>query len=206
MEKLVSSNIDEERKKEREKYNQTSIFLTRFLFGANFDLLRKMGYKDAYTSDPEVMSILTLDPKQRFVFLLFKNKKLNAENIRKIINELAQVPVEVVFSYELVNDYSMVVIDFPEKFIPDYDNVVEGKYSKLTDSFKDRFPMVADRLNSKNQVIGKEYTLYYHIFNKTQWLKDLWMEKLGLIDIEPTLELWEKPKQTDLVFDLKTII
>ena len=190
----------------QEKFNKITVFLTKFIFGDNFDMLRKVGFVDSYTSDPSIMSILTLSENQRLLFLLFKNNKMNLTQINKVVKDLAVVPVDTVFSYELVNDYAIIVIDFPEKYTVDYDNIVNGKYSKLTDSFKDKFPISREVFNSKKERIGKEYTIYYHIFNKTDWLKNFWMERLHLIELDDKLELWQKPDENDLIFNLKNII
>lgn len=206
MEKQVHSNQEEKINSLTDKFNKTTVFLTKFIFQDSFDMIKKSGYVDAYISDPEIMNILQLTERQRFLFLLFRNKKLNLEDLKRITTSLAAVPVEIVFSYELVNDYSMIVIEFPERFVDDFDHVVKGNYSKLSQSFKDRFPVTREALNTKGQVMGKEYTLYYHIFNKTQWLKDFWMERLGLCELDPRLELWEIPSETDLTFNIQNIL
>lgn len=206
MEKQVHSNTEIEKQKQ-DGFNRITTFLGKFIFGQNFDMLRKIGLIDCYTSDPEIMEILNkVNEDQRFLFLLFKNKKLNLEEIKKIITSLTTVPVDVVFSYELVNDYSMVVLDFPLEFIQDFDHIVQGRYSKLSDQFKVVFPETREVLNDKKQRLGKEYTLYYHIFQKTDWLKDFWCEKLGLMELDEKLELWSKPTNEDLVFDVTKIV
>ncbi len=202
MEKQELSKIEQS----QERFNKTTVFLTKFIFGDNFDLLKKTGFTDSYTSDPEIMKIITPEPLQRFLFLLFKSKKLNINDLKKIITNLAIVPINIVFSYELVNDYTMVIIDFPEKFIYDYDNVVKGKYSRLSDNFKSKFPTTRDVLNSKKQRVGAEYTIYYHIFNKTDWLKEFWMGRLGLMELDDKLELWHSPDEKDLIFNINNII
>lgn len=190
----------------QDRFNKTSVFLTKFIFGNNFDMLKKIGYVDSYTQDPEIMKILTLGQNQRFLFLLFRNKKISVQEIKNVVLSLAEVPVQAVFSYELINDYLMIVIDFPEKYTNDYDNVVKGKYSKLSSLFKEHFPMTRDVYNSKRERIGKEYTIYYHIFNKTDWLKEFWMEKLKLVELDDKLELWQQPDDKDLIFDVKNIV
>lgn len=206
MEKQVNSNTDQERY--QEKFNKTTAFLGKFIFSEkeNFEMLKKVGFMDCYVSDPEIMDIITLNSNQKLLFLLFKNKKLKLQDIRKIVQDLASMPVSIVFSYELVNDYSMVVIEFPESYNDDYENVIQGKYSKLSEEFKSKFPVSQQVLNSKKQVMGKEYTIYYHIFNKTDWLKEFWMKKLNLIELDEKLELWNQPNEKDLVFDINNII
>lgn len=206
MEKQANFKTDQEIY--QEKFNKTTAFLGKFIFSEkeNFEMLKKVGFMDCYISDPEIMDIITLNNSQKLLFLLFKNKKLNLEDIRKMVTSLATIPVSIVFSYELVNDYSMVVIEFPESFNSDYENVIEGKYSKLSEDFKSKFPVAQELLNSKKQVVGKEYTIYYHIFNKTDWLKEFWMKRLNLFELDDRLELWGQPDQKDLVFDINNIL
>ena len=208
MEKQVNSNTAIEH-----KFNKTTVFLTKFIFGDNFDMMKKIGFIDTYISDPEIDKMFNIDgdqkifdKNQRVLFLLFKNKKLPAKDIKKIVTDLALVPIYIYFSYELINDYSMIVIDFPEKYIPDYDHFINGMYSKFSQSFKDKFPVARDVFNAKNIKIGKEYTLYHHVFNKTEWLKNFWMERLGLMELDEKLELWEKADNKDLIFDVSKII
>lgn len=203
MEKQVSSNTESVT---QDRYNKVTVFLTKFMFGDKFEMLRKLGFVDSYTQDPQIMNILTLGQNQRLLFLLFKNKKLGVSDIKRVILELASVPIQVVFSYELINDYLMIVIDFPESFTQDYDHIVKGKFSKLSQPFRDQFPVSVDVVNEKGYRVGREYTLYYHIFNKTEWLKNFWMERLGLCELDDKLELWHSPDEKDLVFNLKTLM
>jgi hypothetical protein len=206
MEKQVYSNQEEKAKNFQGKFNRITTFLAKPIFQENFDVIKKSGFINAFTSDPEIMELLTLSSNQRFLFLLFKNKKMNLDELKKIVSTLAQIPVEIVFAYELVNDYSMIVVEYPDKYLYDFDHVVKGEYSKLSQSFKEKFPMTKD-INSPHGVwMAKEYTLYYHIFNKTEWLKNFWLERLGLADLSEKMEFWTQPSQEDLIFQIKSII
>jgi hypothetical protein len=100
----------------------------------------------------------------------------------------------------------MIVLVFPEEFIEDYDKVIQGKYSSLSDAYKSGFPSTQESLNSKGQRMGMEYTLYHHIFNRTEWLQQFWKDRLGMFELDENLELWEQPDKKDLVFDVKNII
>lgn len=206
MEKQVYSNQEEKAKVFQERFNKITTFLTYPIFQENFDIIKKSGFVNSFTQDPEIMEMLTLSGVQRFLFLLFKNKKMNLEELKKIVSALAQIPVEIVFAYELVNDYSMIVVEFPDKYLYDYDHVVKGEYSKLSQSFKDKFPVTKDLVSPNGVYIGKEYTLYHHIFNKTNWLKDFWMERLGLAELSDKMEFWENPKEVDLIFQIKNLL
>jgi len=174
----------------------SKVFLIPSLFTFNF-----------FTEDKKTIpdKSLFFDEKDKVLFLLFNNKNTLQENLN-IINNLMLDPVDVKHSYNLVGNYSMVVLKFPEEFNNDYNNILLGKYSKLSEKFKKRFPETQDAFNSKNVKIGTEHTIYYHIFNKTEWLKNIWLTRLGLIELENTLELWDKPEVSDMEFDIKQII
>jgi hypothetical protein len=189
----------------QEKFNKVTVFLAKFLFKENFDMLKKAGYVDSYINDPS-LELKDAFEKQKLLFLLFKNKKLNLENLKQLVTDFTTIPLDFIMSYELVNDYSMIIVEYPKNFYQDYDNLIKGKYSKLSQEFKDGFPSVVDVFNSEKVRIGREYTMYYHVFNKTQWLKDIWLERLGFIELDDNLELWQKPDENDLFFNLKTII
>lgn len=195
----------EKQENSNEKYNKTTTFLTKFLFNENFDTLKSTGFVDSYAEDPEIMKVLTLAKDQRVLFLLFKNKKLKLEELKKIVKSLAKYDIKIIFSYELINDYCMIIVNFPEEFNKDYDNVLEGHYSKLSTEFKKGFPETKDVFNDKKVRIGKQNTIYFHIFNKTEWLQDFWKKRLNLIELAEGLELWEKPNESDLVFDNKKL-
>ena len=188
------------------KHNKISLFLTRFLFNENMEMLRKTGFIDSFTKDKNTdLSIFNLDESKK-LFLLFKSKKLGLFDIINIIKELVSIEIHVLCKYDLFDDYQMVVIDFPKEFNSDYDNIVDGKYSKLSSKFKASFPETEDVFNEKKVRIGKRHTIYYHIFNKTEWLQNYWKTKLNLIELDDKLELWTKPLEQDLVFDIKNYI
>lgn len=199
----LSNTVISEKKKE---YNKTTVFLTKFIFGEHFETLKKLGYVDSYCYDSTITQVLTEGSNQRFLFLLFQNKKLTKEEVQSTLSMFFTQEAKILFSYELVNDFSMVVLDFPSEFVRDYDNFKAGKYSKLSNEFKKGFPVTQSVLNSRGQRIGSEYTIYHHIFNKTEWLKNFWMERLNLVEIDDNLELWHLPERKDLEFDRNSIM
>lgn len=186
------------------KHNKISLFLTRFLFNGNMEMLRKSGFVDSFIDDNSIdLSDITSSKK---LFLLFNNKKLTITEIADITKELITTEAFITYKYDLINDYQMIVLDFPEEFYRDYDNIVKGKYSKLSEKFKIAFPETEDVLNEKKVRIGKRYTIYYHIFNKTEWLQNYWKSKLNLVELDNNLELWTKPSDEDLIFNIKNYI
>lgn len=183
----------------QDRFNIISIFLTKFIFRNNFDTLKKAGFINSYISDPDITDIVASDKK--LLFLLFNNKKLKIRDIEDIVKSLAYLKINLIFSYELINNYMMIIIEFPDEYSREYDLIIQGRYSKLSDEFKKAFPETKSVYNSEHIRIGLENTLYYHIFNKTDWIKEFWLKKLDLIELDKGLELWEKPNEEDIIFD-----
>lgn len=189
------------------KHNKISLFLSRFIFNGNMDLLRKSGFIDSYIKDKNVgEDLLLVDSNTRLLFLLFKNNKLKMSEIIQIIRDLNIINVNIRYSYELINNYFMIVVDFPKKFNEDYDNVVKGRYSKLSEEFKEGFPQTEDVLNENKARMGKRYTIYHHIFERTEWIQEYWKKRLGLMELDENLELWGRPLEIDMEFDIKQLI
>lgn len=202
MEKQAYSNIEGVY---QTRFNIATVFLTKFIFSTNLIILRGLGYVDGFIKDPFVSEVEGLKD-HRYLFLLFKNKKMSAKQVEKIVKGLITVKSEVLLSYELIDDYFVIVLNFPNEYREDYDNILKGSYSKLSENFKDKFPLTVEVKNEDGKRIGKEWTLYYHVFNKTEWLYDFWCKKLNMAELDENLELWQKPDEKDLILNLKQII
>lgn len=202
MEKQVYSNIEGVY---QTRFNIATVFLTKFIFGENMELLKKLGYIDAYVKDQYVSNVEGIGDN-RFLFLLFKNKKMSANQVQKIISTLPIISCKILISYEIIDDYFVIVLDFPHGYSEDYDNILKGYYSRLSEGFKEKFPLSVEVRNENGKRVGKEWTLYYHVFNKTEWLYDFWCKKLNMAELDETLELWQKPEEKDLILNLKQII
>lgn len=188
------------------KHNKISLFLSRFIFNGNMDILRKSGFIDSYIKDKNIdQDLLLVDSNTRLLFLLFKNNKMKMSEIIEIIKELSVININIRYSYELINNYFMIVVDFPKEFNQDYDNVIKGRYSKLSEDFKKAFPQTEDVVSENKVRMGKRYTIYHHIFERTEWLQNFWMQKLGLIELDYNLELWGRPLEADLEFDIEEL-
>jgi hypothetical protein len=106
--------------------------------------------------------------------------------------------------------YSVFIYTVTEKFLPDYQLILEGKYSKISSEAK--------KVILQNHFFsGKPYTIPL-IFNKSTSLKESWEkrigESIGSLDVWPIIDI-EKEKfcgrdLEDLVkeeqIDIKTII
>ncbi len=81
-------------------------------------------------------------------------------------------------------DKVIVVYRFPEEFYNDYDLIIEGKYSKVSDKYKGIFPKFREK---KDKIV---LSLQKLIFDKDPDFKEQQEERIGT-DIEADSELWE---------------
>lgn len=94
------------------------------------------------------------------------------------------------------------VYKIPSNYRQDYFLFLKGKYSEFSSNYKSNFPIIVLRKDNNGKYIkdGKEYirdkTEFYHIFNRTEELKNFWKKKLNYneeTDLFEDLELYEKP-------------
>lgn len=168
----------QENLKSSHKNNIITLFLGKFIFNSNLDLLRNCGFIDSFVRVDDLFSINVLQDLsntgkfdlyegKKPLYLLFNNKKLKVKDLEDLILNLVVEDVEIIHSRELINDYKLVIVSFPKEYNADYDSIVSGKYSRLSEKFKKKFPSTKEVFNLHKEVLGKEYTIYHHIFNKT---------------------------------------
>lgn len=153
------------------------------------------GFIDAFIGD------VNHEKYDQGLYLLFKPSKLDAEFNLWIDKHRKRL--DFIEDYDVDKGLVMLVFKLPVKYINDYTLFQEGKYSLFSKEFKELFPMTKDKLDGRNNVLAKEYTLYYHIFNKTDWLKKVWVDRLGLESVSSEFELWDKPNPDREIFDIK---
>lgn len=152
--------------------------------------LRKYGFINVYLGE---------DLTEEKLYLLFDSK----EDINEYIEKLKKTHHFYVDSYNLINNMVIVVFSIPYEYKKDFVYFKEGKYSKLSTHFKSLFPETQNIYDSVGKITGKEHTIYYHIFNRTDWLIELWLDKLKLKEIPKDLELWDKPILENELLNIK---
>lgn len=106
-------------------------------------------------------------------------------------------------AYDIGYKKVLMVYKIPRKFDADYRLFLEGKYSMLSDAYKMCFTLERAKRsknghlirNSKGEIV-KDYTEFFHIFNRTQKLKDYYRKNLHLdvtfhFDLPDKLELFD---------------
>lgn len=139
------------------------------------------------------------------LYLLFKPEKFSIEFYRFTIS------LEKSANYiETIDKAGSVVLVFkiPDKYARDYRIFLDGKYSELSDLFKNCFPMKVFIKDKKGKVLldaGQrpmtEYSDYYHIFNRTEHLIEIYRKELGE-DTELPYELYEKYHLDEEILEL----
>lgn len=148
-------------------------------------------------------TFLTCEPLKypfEVIYLLFKPSVIDldfmrfAEDLQRNTNFVEVIDGgrnKVVFVYRV-----------PKAFRHDYELFLEGKYSKLSSAYKKCFQMEQFKTDEKGRPVKEagryvmEYTSFYHIFNRTDHIKDVWKERLGYRADESILddvELYDKP-------------
>lgn len=130
------------------------------------------------------------------IFALFEPEIFNKDFAAFII-DLESNPNHV----ETIDIPGAVIVCFrvPNKYIKDYNRFINGRYSRFSKEFKSLFPlkyylMDGRGLPIKDPATDKpvtEYSMFYHIFNRTEQLRDKWYNKLGN-DTDLPYELYEK--------------
>ena len=158
----------------------------------------RFGFKNTYLFSEQLDGEYNFNP----IYLLFEPKDLNLE-FAEFIFELSSnhnfIEVKDI-GYKKI----LVVFRIPDQFKEDFKLFLEGKYSKVSTDYKKCFqlekPVKNERGDIKRDISGgviMEPTTFSHIFNKTDKLKNIYIEKLGLEDFKwpEDLELYDKYNQ-----------
>lgn len=94
----------------------------------------------------------------------------------------------------------ILVYKVPSKFGSDYLLVLNGAYSLTSPDFKGCFQMRDYKIDEKGNLMKTpsgsyitEHSTYYHVFNKTEYLRAKWIETLGEgTRLPKDMELYEK--------------
>lgn len=198
----VSSNYNDKVAKSmvnhlKRRDNISTIFLLPSL---KFDEVTRakfypMGFENTYLFS----DVYTYPFKHLFVVFKFKDYM---EETQKFIAALQRNP-NFVETQELTGGRTLFVYKIPDQYIKDYELFLEGKYSKFSKDYKSNFPMKVYVTNSKGSLImnaetGRfmiEDSVFYHIFNRTDYLKKIYKDFLSsneYDEIELPDELYDK--------------
>lgn len=123
------------------------------------------------------------------VYLKFEPLKLDLE-FYSFSKNMEKNP-NFVDAIDLGHNQVVLVYRIPRRFIQDYALFLDGKYSKMSKEFQACFAMEDIKRGPDGKPIMdngrfvKEPSRFFHIFNRTEWLKDRWKLRLyGDLDKE----------------------
>lgn len=117
------------------------------------------------------------------LYLLFKPKSIDQDFIR-FGEELHRNP-NFLETIDAGKGKVVFIYRVPKRFRHDYELFLEGKYSKLSAEYKRCFQMEQYKLDKLGRHVvegGKwvrEYTPFYHVFYRTDHIKENWKAALG---------------------------
>ncbi len=103
--------------------------------------------------------------------------------------------------FDLGNNLVLYVYKIPDKFKEDYNLFLQGKYSKFSKEYKKLFPERSYIIGTDKKPIrdhnGKyktEMSPFHHVFNRSDYIKSKWADKIGYEIDDPifdNLELYD---------------
>ena len=124
------------------------------------------------------------------VFLLFKPKDI--EIFRAFLEKEYEINPFIIEDYDYEEGYVVLVYQLNPELKKDIELIKQSKYSKVSDSFKELFPLrLIDYSDPKR---GTTMSIQHLIFDKDKRLLAFWEEQLGGEDfaMDPEAELWNE--------------
>ena len=142
------------------------------------------------------------------VFLLFKPSF--PSGFRKFVNKEYESEREILFDYDIENGFSILVYRLNPKFNDDFELIKQSRYSETSKEFQNKFPETIEIHDKKFNATKTEKSLQYRVFNKTQDLKNYFLQVDTIKWIKnPKAEYWydfEMDNETLTTSALKEIV
>lgn len=177
---------------DREKKNCTTIFLLPSVGHTRQNLL-KHGFLAAYLDD-----VNHEIHYEEAIYMLFKPEDTLA--FQKFLENEYKKASLILEDYDYEGGYVIVVYRIHEKYLPEYQLFLEGKYSKFSQGYINMFPTDILVEDSRGLTTMSK-SLHYHIFNRTKEIKEYWEKKVGQ-SIPDDMELWSSPDMDREVLDI----
>jgi len=177
---------------EKDRKNCTTIFLLPGIGHTRQELL-PYGFVAAYLDDLQHEVHY-----EEALYLLFKPEDVPA--FQKFLEEEYRKPSLILEDYDYRGGFVVVVYKVDNRYLPEYQLFLQGKYSRFSAEYVSQFPMeILVDLPKGGKVVKK--SLHYHIFNRTKEIKDYWERKIGE-KIPEDMELWSSPDMDKEVLDI----
>ncbi len=141
--------------------------------------LKENGFINSYISDSTSQTFY-----EDCIYLLFKPEYPG--RFRKFLNSEYNRTKSIVADYDKYRGMIVLVYKLNQNFLSDYELIRKSKYSKTTKQFQELFPTYIEI--SKDEIMRKEISLQYRVFNKTPELVKYWRDRNG--DYTDDKEIW----------------
>jgi len=138
------------------------------------------------------------------VSLLFKPK--NMPKFKDFLDNEYERTEDIIEDYDS-DGFVVVVYSLNKKFEKDFELIKQGKYSRTSSKFQDLFPkiMTIDKKGDDGKIRREEEeSLQYRIFNKTEWMKQYWEDRIA-INFNEGMEYWSGYDESKELLDISKI-
>lgn len=184
--------------KEIYKRTITSIFIMPTL-NINRKDLHLNNFLNAYIGDIDKEEYHEED----VVFLLFNPEDLSV--FRTFLSSQYENHKDIIDDYDYDKGYIVIVYNLNKALEKDFNLIKQGKYSKVSDEFKNIFPKKS--VNYTKPSNPEQESLQHLIFNKDPKLLRFWEKELDTNTISKlNLEIWKEFNTKLEILDIETII
>jgi|SRR5690606_5586341 len=134
------------------------------------------------------------------LYLLFKPKNLS--KFKDFLDNEYTRTVNIIDDYDYENDFVVLVYTLDDIWKDDIDLVKKGKYSKLSNEFKEQFPKTVTIVNGRT--FKEEISLQWRIFSKDPKLREYWENKIN-VSFTDDLEVWDGWHEDKETLDIEKI-
>lgn len=178
---------------EKERKNCTTIFLLPGIGHTRQELL-KYGFLSAYLDD-----INHSVHYENAVYILFKPE--DRTSFDNFVLKEHNISKQLLEDYDYEGGYTVMVYLFNEKFMPEYELFLQGKYSQFRTDYTKLFPKSVKVMDPVINIEVMKTSLQQHIFTKSKLIKKYWEGKIGE-KIPDDMELWSPPDMSKEVLDI----
>jgi len=126
------------------------------------------------------------------VYLLFRAEdKVSMNRLQEFLTSERNRTDLLVEDYDYEGGYVVAVYRFDPEFKEEYKNFLKGKYSKFRKKYTDLFPREVEIVDEKGDR-KLQFSLQYHIFNRTDAIRKFWEDKTGE-KLDGDTEMWSSP-------------
>lgn len=176
---------------EKDRKNCTTIFLLPAI-GHNRQELLPHGFIAAYLDD-----VNHGVHYEESVYLLFKPE--DPVKFEEFLIAEHSTESKLIEEYDYGGGYTILVYKIMEKYLPEYQYFLQGKYSKFSTTYINLFP--THIYVDSNGIKTLKESLHYHVFNRTKEIRAYWERKIGE-KIPEDMELWSSPDMDKEVLDI----